>query len=371
MVGAVVLGTVLCYLTVAGCYAGTRVRYARLRAFGPRRPAIGAEELTPLELGMLAGGNQRMGEVALAELYLSGRAVARGHGMVARPQEVERLRTPPLCSPTPCTRLLDTRLPPERAVSADRLVRVAAKGDPATAVLWRLRRLGLFFPPQRMHGIRIVRRSAWYLQALIGAAGVLFGGYAVMCAMALPDERNDIVSLAFAAVLLCYPFLLYLADRLIGGVPGAVAAAVVVTAAAAPVTSGRPEPLPALGLFAGWFALHAVYRLTGGGLGPRTRAGDTVLAEARAHLERASPADTALCATALLGFRELRRRSSGHRPPRCREFSLVRSFAAACGHGLGSPDIGLGGNCTGHGGSSDWGGDGDISAAEPHRPHQD
>ncbi|MFC3998602.1 TIGR04222 domain-containing membrane protein [Nocardiopsis sediminis] len=359
MVGAVVLGLTLCYAAIACCYALTRHRYARIRAGGPLRPPVGPLELSPFELGMLAGGAQRLGEVALAELYLTGRAVAHGHGAVARPRHTEGGPAPRPLSPAPFTRLLDARLPDDRTVPADQLVSAAGKGDPTVALLWRLRRLGLLFPPERMRWMRVVRRAAWILQALIGAAGVVAGGCALVSAILPSGGWSGARTVVFGLLLLAYPFLLHLTDRCIGGMPGAVTAAVAATAAAAPASAARAELLCALGLFGGWFALFGVYRLTGGGLGPRTLAGDALLAEARTGSPGANPVDAALRATALIGFRALRGRPGGLCPfPEggLREFGLVRSFAAACGRAVGGPGSGLGGDFTVDGRNGGWGG---------------
>ncbi|ASU86186.1 TIGR04222 domain-containing membrane protein [Nocardiopsis gilva YIM 90087] len=392
MVEAVVLGTVLCYLAIAGCYAATRYGYRRILAAGPRRPAVGAEELTPFELGMLAGGRRRLGEVALAELYLSGRAVAHGHGMVARPWQAEQRPAPDALAPF--TRVLDARLPAGRAVPADHLVAAASTSDATTVLLWRLRRLGLLFSPERMRRVTFARNAAWGLQVLIGAAGVPFAGGAAVAAMMAPREPVGIVFVLLAGLFLAYPFLLHLTHRVIGGVRAAVLAAFIVTAAAAPAAELPRELIAALGLFLGWFALYGVYRLTGGGLGPRTRAGDAVLAEARSDLDpsaraeppepleqpghaeardRPRPRGPALRATALLGFRELRRRPGkrGLRAPGCPGLGLVRSFATACGRGVGGPDGGLVGDFTGVPGSTAWRrvGGGVPTVGRHHHPH--
>ncbi|MUL40809.1 TIGR04222 domain-containing membrane protein [Streptomonospora sp. PA3] len=370
MVAGTVLSATLGYLAIAACYLATRWSYARIRRAGPQRPPVGPEDLDAFDLAMLAGGRQRMGEVALAELYLSGRAVARGHGLVSRPQQAEPRAA--RLSPAPFARLLDVRLESSRSVAADLLVRLAAKADPATSVLWRLRRLGLFLAPERLGRVSVVRHAAWGLHMLIGAVGVLAGGGAVLWAMIPEGERIDAVPLVFAAVLIVYPSTVYVLGRLIGGMQGAVATAAAVTAAAVPVVP-QPRILAAgLGLLAGWSLLHGLYRLTGGKLGPRTAAGDALLAEAEADPEGAGATETALRCTALLGFRALRRgpRAYGRRlrPPECAEFAAVASFAAACGSGVGQPNSGLGGNFGGDGGTGDWGGEGAAPPAARRRP---
>ncbi|GAB3454986.1 hypothetical protein GCM10027570_35440 [Streptomonospora sediminis] len=363
MVTGILWTTTLGYLAIAACYLGTRLAYARIRRNGPQRPPVGADDLDPFDLGMLAGGRQRMGEVALAELYLSGRAVARGHGMVARPQQAEQGAAQ--LSPAPFAKLLDVKLGAGRPVAADELVRVAAKADPAVAVLWRLRRLGLFLAPERLCRVALVRLAAWALHMLIGAAGVLAGGGAALWATTPGAERFDAVPLVFAGVLITYPFLLYLADRLIGGMPGAVAAASAVTAAAIPAVPAPRELGAGLALLAGWTLLHLLYRITGGKLGPRSVAGDALLAEARAEPSGPEPTGAALRAAALLGFRALRRTKRAAPgdllDPGGAEFTAVCSFAAACGSGVGRPNGGLGGNFGGDGGSGDWGGEGTAS----------
>ncbi|MDT0301181.1 TIGR04222 domain-containing membrane protein [Streptomonospora wellingtoniae] len=335
MVAGIVWTTTLGYLAVAACYIVTRLAYARIRRRGPQRPPVGAEDLDPFELAMLAGGRQRMGEVALAELYLSGRAVARGHGLVARPQHAEQ--RPDRLSSAPFTRLLDARLDSSRSLAADQLVRLAARADPATAVLWRLRRLGLFLAPDRLARVALLRSAAWGLHMLAGAAGVLAGGGVVLWAVIPEGERFDAVPLVFAGVLIAYPTLVYVSGRLLGGMPGAVAVSGAVAAAAIPVVPAPRAPSALLALLAGWSLLQCLYRLTGGKLGPRTAAGDTLLAEAHALPEGDDSTQAAVRSTALLGFRALRRgrrrRLRGGRMPECGELAAVCSFASACGSG--------------------------------------
>ncbi|QBI53923.1 TIGR04222 domain-containing membrane protein [Streptomonospora litoralis] len=370
MVAGIVLALTLGHLAVAACYLGTRWAYARIRRRGPQRPPVGPEDLDSFELAMLAGGRQRMGEVALAELYLSGRAVARGHGMVARPQQAEEQAA--RLSRAPFARLLDARLGSARPIAADQLVRLAAKADPATAVLWRLRRLGLFLTPERLARVAAVRAAAWVLHTLFGAAAVPAGGAAVLWAMIPEGERVDAVPLVFAGVLIVYPSLVYAAERLIGGMLGAVAVAAAATAAAIPAVAQPRVAAAGLALMACWGLVHSLYHLSGGKLGPRTAAGDAVLAEAHARPGGGGPTAEALRSSALLGFRALRR--GRHLPvidlddPDCAEFAAVRSFAAACGTGVGRPNSGLGGNFGGDGGSGDWRGEGTASTAIRRRP---
>ncbi|MFB9800234.1 TIGR04222 domain-containing membrane protein, partial [Streptomonospora salina] len=229
MVAGIVSAATLGYLTVAACYIATRLAYARIRRGGPRLPPVGPDELDPFDLAMLAGGRQRMGEVALAELYLSGRAVARGRGLVSRPQQAEQQQS--RLSPTPFARLLDARLDPSRSVAAVRLVRLAAGADPATGVLWRLRRLGLFVAPERLARVTLPRTAAWGLHTLIGAAGVIAGGGAVLWATIPAGQRLHAVPLVIAAVLIVYPALVYAGARALGAMQGAVAVAAAATAA--------------------------------------------------------------------------------------------------------------------------------------------
>lgn len=364
MVAGIVLATTLGYLAVASCYIATRLAYARIRREGPQRPPVGPGDLGPFELAMLAGGRQRTGEVALAELYLSGRAVARGHGLVSRPQQAEQ--HPARLSPAPFARLLDVRLNPSRPVAADQLVRLAAKADPATGVLWRLRRLGLFLSPDRLARVALPRSAAWGVHMIIGGLGVIAGGGAVLWAMIPEGERVQAVPLVFAGVMIVYPSLVYVCARVLGGMQGPVAVAAAATAATVPVVPAPRELAALLALLAGWSLVHGLYRLTGGKLGPRTAAGDALLEEAGAPDEDADPTDTALRSTALQGFRALRRgrralRRGGPQPPECAEFAAVCSFAAACGDGVGRPNSGLGGNFGGDGGTGDWGGEGAAS----------
>jgi uncharacterized protein (TIGR04222 family) len=376
VVEAVVLGSVLFHLAIAGCYVGTRWRCSRVRRGGPRHPPVGPEELSAFELGMLAGGRHRLGEVALAELYLTGRAAARGPGTVAR---VAEGADPAPLSPAPFTRLLDARLPADGAVAADDLLRAASRGEGVAAALWRLRRWGLVFPERRMRRVLAVRRAAWRAQAVAGGGGVLFGAAATVHAAGVPGGRFGLLPLLSCALLLAYPFLLRAAHTAVGGVPGAVAAAFVVTTtlsaartAAAPPGAVPVEAVAAPALFAGWFALLGVYRATGGELGARTAAGDAVLAEARARPGGSGPVDAALRAAALLGFRALRRRPRGGVGlPLCAEFGWLRSFAAACGRGVGGPDVGPLSPGGGVARPRPSGGRGGTPTAEPHHPSRD
>ncbi|TDQ48499.1 TIGR04222 domain-containing membrane protein [Actinorugispora endophytica] len=359
MVAAVVLGTASYFLIVTVCYVATRIGYGRVRASGPLRPAVGPDDLSPYELAMLAGGRKRVGEVALAELFLTGRIVARGHGEVARASAGSPGPRPAL-SATPFVRALDARLQHDRPLPADRLAASAARGDAATATLWRLRRLGLFLAPERLRAIALARRSAWVSQAAAGASGVLFAGGAVLWSASLAPVLAPVTP-ALLALLLAYPFLLHLGYRWACGVQGLVGAAALVTAAGAAAGRFTGGPLLALAPFAGWFAVYTVYRCTGSRLGPRTTAGDAVLAETLADLaDRRDPGlDGLLRLTALLGFRRLCGHSFGalRDTPVARAPRLARlaAFAAACGRSLGAPDRGLGGDFARDGTCGEWG----------------
>ncbi|PSK91862.1 uncharacterized protein (TIGR04222 family) [Murinocardiopsis flavida] len=383
MVIAFVLAVAGCQVAVGVCYLLTRLRYTRLRTRGPLRPATGPDDLSAYELAMLAGGNRRVGEVALAELYLSGRAVAWGRGAVARPGP-EGTPVRPL-SGAPFARTVDARLQSGVAVPVERLVATATRGDAATALLWRLRRLGLFFPPGALHGVGSWRHAAWGVHALLGVGGVLFAGYALVAAVGTPPPGSTAAPLLLGAVFLGYPFLLHLAHRFISGVQGAVLTAVSVTVLA--IAGGalpRSAAAAALALFAGWFALYGCYRASGGKLGPRTVAGDTALAEARALApgRGRTAVDSALRTTALVGLRGLclhpRNQDGGADGgagssagggagggTEHAELAPLRAFASACWprSGAGAVDRSVGGGFAADGGTGDWGGDGDSLAA--------
>ena len=367
MVPAILLGTVLLHVLTLLGFLASRHAHTRLRRAGPRRPVLGAEELTPLELGMLAGGLQRLGEVALAELYLGGRVIARGHGAVARPDPEPSAAARLIRTLSPPARVMADRLRPKRSMCAEELVNTAARSDQATVVLWRLRRLGLFFPPQRMRGVRRVRCAAVGLHTVLGVAAAVLGPGLLVFGMRPSSGPEGIWSVLCAGLLLTYPFHLHLSRRAVGALSGPVlCGAVAAGTALAAVPSPRVAPV-ALALYAGWFTVHGAYRTTGGRLGPRTLAGDALLAEAH----RAAPAGgptAALRSTALLGFRSLRRQAGEADPPELRELALVRSFAAAVGRGFGRPDGGLGGDFSGDGGSGIWRGDGDPTTAARNRP---
>ncbi|WP_234401769.1 TIGR04222 domain-containing membrane protein, partial [Thermobifida halotolerans] len=303
MVAAIVLGTVSYYLLVTVCYVVTRICYSRVRATGPVRPAVGPDELGPYELALLSGGRPRVGEVAVAELFLTGRIVAWGPGMVARVPDRFRVSFPPL-SAVPFVRAPAARLRDGRPFPVDRLVSSVACGDAVTAALWRLRRLGLFLAPGRLRRVAWARRAAWLSQVGLGAAGALAAGFAVGWAV---RADSSLVPLLLA-LLLAYPFLLHVARRVFGGAAGTVGAAALVSGVSAAVGGLVAELLAVVALFAGWCAAYAVYRCTGGRLGPRTVAGDVLLSEARVELaSRSAPDGDALLRTvALLGFEGLR-----------------------------------------------------------------
>ncbi|WP_017622177.1 TIGR04222 domain-containing membrane protein [Nocardiopsis chromatogenes] len=368
MVPAVVLGTVILHVLTALCLLLSRWGYARARAAGPRFPAVGADELDPTDLGMLAGGRTRLGEVALAELYLSAKVIARGNGAVSSPEQPPSGTAPLPRPPSPFGRIMEASLEPGRCVPAEQLVESATRGDATTAVLWRLRRLGLFSAPERLRRVRRLRRAAWAVHAAAGAGAAVLGAVLLLAGMRPgPDPVHALFPAAFALLLMAYPFLLHVARRLLGGLPGAVACG---TGAAALALAAAPLPRVALAvpaLYGCWFGVHWVYRATGGRLGPRTLAGDALLAEARAAEAAPGPIG-ALRTTALEGFPELRRRGPGSGvPPQSREEALVRSFASACGRGLGRVDTGLGGDFAGDGGRGTWRGDGDAPKVERHR----
>ncbi|KUP98509.1 TIGR04222 domain-containing membrane protein [Thermobifida cellulosilytica] len=350
MVAAVVWGTALLYLLVTFCYAATRIRYSRVRAAGPLRPAVLPGDLDPYTLALLAGGRTRMGEVAVAELFLAGRITAWGPGMVARVPDSRQAPPAPL-SAAPFVRLLAARLVSDRPLPVDRLASTAACGDAVTATLWRLRRLGLFLAPDRLRRVTALRRAAWLSQAALGVTGVLGAGFAVGWTVSSASADRSPAPLLLV-LLLGYPFLLHAAYRAAGGLAGAVGAAALVVAVSAVAGRFAAELLAATALFAGWFAAYAVYRGTGGRLGPRSAAGDVLLAEARAELETCGGDGALLRATALLGFRGLRARGAPPAaPPR-----LVRlaAFAAACGRSFGCADRGVGGDFGWDGSCGEW-----------------
>ena len=215
MVAAIVWGTVLHYLLITFCYAATRIRYSQVRASGPRRPPVGVDELDPYELALLAGGRPRVGEVAVAELFLTGRITAWGPGMVAGVAQ-QSAPAPPGLSDSPFVRALSVRLAVNRPLAVDRLVSAATCGDAITAVLWRLRRLGLFLPPERLRAMAVLRRAAWLSQLVLGAVTVLAAGFLVGWTVSSAPANRSLVPLLLV-VLLGYPFLLHVAFRAAGG----------------------------------------------------------------------------------------------------------------------------------------------------------
>ena len=263
MVAAIVWGTVLHYLLITFCYAATRIRYSQVRASGPRRPPVGVDELDPYELALLAGGRPRVGEVAVAELFLTGRITAWGPGMVAGVAQ-QSAPAPPGLSDSPFVRALSVRLAVNRPLAVDRLVSAATCGDAITAVLWRLRRLGLFLPPERLRAMAVLRRAAWLSQLVLGAVTVLAAGFLVGWTVSSAPANRSLVPLLLV-VLLGYPFLLHVAFRAAGGL-GAVGMAALVVA----VSGGR--------VFAGGVAgcrgaVRGLVRVVRGLLGDRGQAG--------------------------------------------------------------------------------------------------
>lgn len=350
MVAAIVLGTALHYLLVTFCYVVTRVCYSRVRAAGPLRPAVGPEDLDPYELALLAGGRTRVGEVAVAELFLTGRLTAWGPGMVAGVPGRCGASPAPL-SDAPFVRALSARLVAGRPLSVDRLASAATCGDAITAALWRLRRLGLFLAAGRLLGVVALRRAAWLSQVALGAVGVLAAGFVVgWTVSSAPVDRSPVPLLL--VLLLGYPFLLHVGFRAVGGAAGAVGAAALVVAVSAVAGGLSGELLAAVVPFGGWFAAYAVYRGTGGRLGPRTVAGDVLLAEARAEVAVRCDGGALLRVTAVAGFRGLR---TGSVPatgaPR---LARLAAFAAACGRSFGSADRGVGGDFGWDGARGDW-----------------
>ncbi|WP_460863673.1 TIGR04222 domain-containing membrane protein, partial [Nocardiopsis coralliicola] len=261
MIPAIVSATVSVHLAVVLCHFAARRSFTRARARGPLRPALGAEELTPFELAMLAGGRQRVGEVALAALFLGGRVVARGDGSVSRPapEPDPESAPPPLRALAPIARALEARVEPRSAVPADDLVAAAAGGDMCTALLWRLRRLGLHTPPERLRAVRRLRALTCGTLTAAGIAAAL-AGPALLALGMRPDGGPQGAGPALCAVLLLtYPFHLHLAWRLLGGLLGAAACGAVAAAAA---VAAAPVPYAAAAtaavLYACWFAAHTV-----------------------------------------------------------------------------------------------------------------
>ena len=289
MVAAIVWGTVLHYLLITFCYAATRIRYSQVRAYGPRRPPVGVDELDPYELALLAGGRPRVGEVAVAELFLTGRITAWGPGMVAGVAQ-QSAPAPPGLSDSPFVRALSVRLAVNRPLAVDRLVSAATCGDAITAVLWRLRRLGLFLPPERLRAMAVLRRAAWLSQLVLGAVTVLAAGFRVGWTVSSAPANRSLVPLLLV-VLRGYPFLLHVAFRAAGGL-GAVGMAALVAAVSGAGAGFRAEswlPRCCSGL------VRVVRGLLGdrGRLGPRTVAGDVLLAESVRSWQRAGCAGAA------------------------------------------------------------------------------
>lgn len=350
MVAAIVWGTVLHYLLITFCYAATRIRYSQVRASGPRRPPVGVDELDPYELALLAGGRPRVGEVAVAELFLTGRITAWGPGMVAGVAQ-QSAPAPPGLSDSPFVWALSVRLAVNRPLAVDRLVSAATCGDAITAVLWRLRRLGLFLPPERLRAMAVLRRAAWLSQLVLGAVTVLAAGFLVGWTVSSAPANRSLVPLLLV-VLLGYPFLLHVAFRAAGGLGAVGMAALVVAVSGAVGGFSRAESLVAAVLFGGWFVSYAAYWATGGRLGPRTVAGDVLLAEARAELAARRDVRALLQATAVVGLRGLRAgKALALGSPRV---GRLIAFATACASSFGAVDRGVGGDFGWDGRRGNW-----------------
>ncbi|MFC7328341.1 TIGR04222 domain-containing membrane protein [Marinactinospora rubrisoli] len=326
MVEALVLGAVTGYALAAGCLVLLGIRHARIRALAPARPAVGADELSAYELAVLAAGPGRIGEVALADLYLAGRITAYGRGTVARPATARAAELPGDVFP----RLLDARLPDGAATPAGRLVAAVARADAAAAPVRRLRRLGLLLGPPAvptLRGVPAAVRLVHLLAGGIAAAGAGLSLRGEAGSSAPLDER----SLAFGAAVLCCGAALVPVRRWIGGAVAAASAALAIAAAGALSLAPGPGVLLGAPLFATWAAAQAVLAV-GGRPGARSPAGDVLLAESAASTGE-TPRDTVLRTVALHGLAALRRDAGGRRAPSppSAELAAARSFALACG----------------------------------------
>jgi hypothetical protein len=114
----------------------------------------------------------------------------------------------------------------------------------------------------------------------------------------------------------------------------------------------RAESLVAAVLFGGWFVSYAAYWATGGRLGPRTVAGDVLLAEARAELAARRDVRALLQATAVVGLRGLRAgKALALGSPRV---GRLIAFATACASSFGAVDRGVGGDFGWDGRRGNW-----------------
>ncbi|RCV49522.1 TIGR04222 domain-containing membrane protein [Marinitenerispora sediminis] len=334
MAEALVLGAVTGYILAAVCLVGLRIGHARIRARAPSRPAVGADDLSAYELAVLAAGTGRLGEVALADLYLAGRITAHGCGAVARSAGARTAELPGDAFP----RLLDAGLPAEAAAPAGRLVAAVARTDAATAPLWRLRRLGLLLRPPATRTFGRVRGAARLLHLLAGGIAAAGAGWSLRGDPASSNPLDERVLAVGAAVLCCGAALLPV-RRWIGGAVAAASAALAVPAAGAFALGPRPGVLVGALLLAAWAAAQVALATTGR-TATRTPAGDLLLAESAASAARppGTPRDAALRTVALRGLAALRRDAGRRRAahPVSRELAAVRGFALACGRRVGA-----------------------------------
>ncbi len=300
------------FALVALCYVVSAVWMQREHRRAPATLPPGMADLDRYELALLAGGRRRLGEVVLVQARLDGLVnVERGAGVLWRalirfaPDALDGSphRHPVLTSAL-YGALRGSResvvLPPERLMAA------AAAAAWIPTALGRLRTLGLLLAPERVGRIQGLRRAASGLQsgmvvpmALLTTMVVFFSTPLLLGKVGIFLPPAGLLGFAGSAVLLYALFHRF----------GEPAVVVAITCGALVYLAVSPLSLWAVALCGAWLAVYGVFAATARVCGARTRAGDGVLAAARARLPEADAWDyeQTLLAVALFGLPQVRK----------------------------------------------------------------
>ncbi|NDL57132.1 hypothetical protein [Phytoactinopolyspora mesophila] len=315
---ALVLGVVFALLSFI--YLVTARQARQLRSAAASEPGdVGAEQLDPYELALLAGGRPRLGQLVLAKLYCDRlfRVRRRGRRFV-RQARLQADADAQLRAPVDAgngalaaaARIVSsgTLRRPAQVMSA-----VSRESAWTSAALARLRSAGLLLPAERLRRLERWRSFAAGVQTLMVVPLMFVLLVAAMFASALAVDAGFPPALAVPPFL-ATPVIIVLVLRWFG------APALVVMAAGVGAGFLAVPGLPAwvsvavLAFCLAWLATYGVHLATRGSMGARSTAGDSLLAAVRAHLSNPTTPtqDHVLLTVALVGLGNLRA-VRGHR----------------------------------------------------------
>ncbi|WP_281355184.1 TIGR04222 domain-containing membrane protein, partial [Phytoactinopolyspora limicola] len=369
--GAVLLIPLVIYLVTA-----RRAKRLRSRST-PAGSSPGPGDLDHYQLALLTGGRRRVGQVALAKLFLAGAVRIRRRRRWPRRAAQLEVTTPPASPGSvpqvhPAESAAIEHLATEAITAPGGVVRAVARDSSwAEPELDRMRTAGLVVPAKRLRRLEHWRSFA---SGLLAFLVVPLAGAAVFSTIFVGTTLvGSGVPGAMFPLFFLLPLLLVLTVRWFG-----VAAVVVLVAVLAVVYLAVPDAptemsVVGVGLCVAWLAVYGVGLATRRHLGARAPAGDDVVADVRHQVSRPDREWSPLFLVALFGLEQLPQRLPGgdhdgggdDAPHR---FDELADFAAGCGpagdvlagdHGDGGP----GGSFGSDGGSGSFGGVGGFGDA--------